>query len=618
MKRVTIGLMVLVLVLASMGHQPAWAASTLIRLVGYDEASQRLVVFADGPLTPRSFNLSGPHRWVVDFPNARYRGATVKLPAIPNSPISGVRVSQWNMGTVRMVFDLNEAASFPHDLLKITDENYRLAFHLDGKRSLSAKAPAAPGPKAPGAPEGTRVSPRDAAKDAPAPKAAATGPAQVIGFAVEGDRLVLRTTRQIVSVKKTQLEKTGRTHYDFPGLTISPKLTKRTITAPKLGIRQARLLQQGKSVRLIIDSPGRDVAWKDETQPDRWALIQAKEAAPKAATYAPAPIEDGESGLSLKRVGKGWQLTLTANGTVTYRMVGPARRDRLVFDIVGGSVDLPRDSLYVDNGLIARVRSTPQPDNSLRVVVELDQDVGFAVRSTPTQRSVVIAMAPPGTPIPAGPPVAAAPSPTPKPVEATPTPAVPQAVDAALDRQIDRKRITLDPGHGGEDPGGIGSHGTEEKDITLSLALKLQKLMRDSGMEVQMTRTDDMQIQLRPRVAMGDDFDSDVFISIHTNAISNPKINGIETYYFTPQSLPLARAVHRQLVTKLGRPDRGVRRNNFVVVKYNKMPACLVEIGYLTNPTEEKLLKSPAYQQKAAEAILAGVQDYFKSKAYRQ
>ncbi|MNK52915.1 N-acetylmuramoyl-L-alanine amidase AmiC precursor [compost metagenome] len=55
-----------------------------------------------------------------------------------------------------------------------------------------------------------------------------------------------------------------------------------------------------------------------------------------------------------------------------------------------------------------------------------------------------------------------------------------------------------------------------------------------------------------------------------------------------------------------------------MVVKYNKMPACLVEIGYLTNPTEEKLLKSAAYQQKAAEAILAGVQDYFKSKAYRQ
>jgi N-acetylmuramoyl-L-alanine amidase len=611
MKRLRIGLLVLLMLLGSLPHRPAWAASTLIRLVGYDQASQRIVVFADGPLKPRSFALTGPDRWVVDFPNSRYRGATVTLPAVPNSPITRVRVSQWNMGTVRMVFDLNQKASFPHDLLKISEHNYRLAFLLDRSHAaVPAAVPLAPKPQPPAV---------QASKPQAPPKAPAlSGPGLVIGFAVEGDRLVLHTSRPVVSVHKTQVDKTGRTIYDFRDLTLSPKLSKRVISAPKLGIRQARLSQQGKSVRLTIDAPGRKTPWKDEAHADRWALFQEKpQPSPKTATYAAAPLEDGESGLTLKRVGKGWQLTLTAHGKVQYQLVGPSRPDRLTFDITGGTVDLPRDSLYVDNGLIARVRSVPQGPGTLRVIVELDQDVGFAMRSTASERSVVIAMAPPGTPIPAGPPVAAAP-PTPKPVETTPTPAVPRALDAALDRQDERKRVTIDPGHGGEDPGGTGSHGTEEKDVTLSLALKLQKLMRDSGMDVQMTRTDDMQIQLRPRVAMGDEFGSDVFISIHTNAIANPKINGIETYYFTPQSLPLARAVHRHLVAKLGRPDRGVRRNNFVVVKYNKMPACLVEIGYLTNPTEEKLLKSAAYQQKAAEAILAGVQDYFNSKAYRQ
>lgn len=602
MKRLRIGLMVLIMLVSNLAHQPAWASSTLIRLVGYDQASQRIVVFADGPLTPRSFNLTSPDRWVVDFPNARYRGATVNLPAIPDSPITRVRVSQWNMGTVRMVFDLREKASFPHDLLKISDQNYRLAFLLDGSRAADAKA----APSKVAAPAAS-----------PKPPAAVVGPAQVTAFAVEGERLILRTTRRVESVQRTQVQGNGRTIFDFKDLKLSAKLRQRVLKAPKLGIREARLTQRGDSVRLIVDAPGRNAQWKDEILAEGWALLQSQPAAPRAASFAPAPIEDGESGLSLKRVGEGWQLTLTAHGKVQYRMVGPSRRDRLVFDIVGGTVDLPRDSLYVDNGLIARVRSVPQPGNTLRVFVELDQEVGFAVRTTPSERSVVIAMARPGSPIPAGPPVAEA-TPAPKLAEATPTPAPPRAVDAALDKQDERKRVTIDPGHGGTDPGGIGAHGTEEKDVTLSLALKLQKLMRDSGMEVQMTRTDDMQIQLRPRVAMGDDFDSDVFISIHTNAIGNPKINGIETYYFTPQSLPLARAVHRQLVAKLGRPDRGIRRNNFVVVKYNKMPACLVEIGYLTNPTEEKLLKSAEYQQKAAEAILAGVQDYFKSKAYRQ
>gem|GEM_PF-1818662 len=600
-----IGLLVLVMLATWLFNAPAWAATTLIRLVGYDQASQRIVVFADGPLAPRTFGLSSPHRWVVDFPNARYRGATVSLPAIPNSPIARVRVSQWNMGTVRMVFDLDEKATFPHDLIKISDQNYRLAFLLN-----------APPDKTP-AP--TAAEPRTSSSKAQEPARRAdlvTRLAEVTGFVVEGDRLVIRTSRRIDSVRKTEIKEVSRTIYDFGPMRIASTVRQRVIKAPKLGIRQARLIQRGDSVQLIVEASGKGSTWRDVANADHWALALVKPPG-KSATFAAAPIEDGDSGLSLKRVGKGWQLTLTANEKVRYKLIGSPRRDRLTFEISGGTVDLPHDSLYVDNGLIARVRAVSQGGNTLRVIVELDQEVGFAVRSTASQRSVVIAMAPPGVPIPAG-PQAVANKTIPGPVASTPTPAPPRALDAALDRHFDIKRVTIDPGHGGEDPGGIGSHGTEEKDVTLSLALKLQKLMRDSGMDVQMTRTDDMQIHLRPRVALGDDFESDVFISIHANAIANPKINGIETYYFTPQSLPLAKAVHRHLVTKLGRPDRGVRRNNFVVVKYNKMPACLVEIGYLTNPTEEKLLKSAAYQQKAAEAILAGVQDYFKARAYRQ
>jgi N-acetylmuramoyl-L-alanine amidase len=173
--------------------------------------------------------------------------------------------------------------------------------------------------------------------------------------------------------------------------------------------------------------------------------------------------------------------------------------------------------------------------------------------------------------------------------------------------------VTLDPGHGGDDPGAIGTRGTREKDVTLKMAVRLQKLMQDSGMDVMMTRSRDMQIHLHPRVDLGNAFQSDVFISIHANHTDDPDISGIETYYFQPSSLPLARAVHRRLVKVLQRPDRGIRRNNFVVVKYNQMPACLVEIGYLSNPGEERLLTSARYQQKAAEAILSGVKDYLRT-----
>jgi N-acetylmuramoyl-L-alanine amidase len=294
--------------------------------------------------------------------------------------------------------------------------------------------------------------------------------------------------------------------------------------------------------------------------------------------------EPGSSGLSLRRKGGGWQLSLTTQQAFSYTVMPKTRSDRLVFEISGGGSELPRDSLYVDNGLIARVRVLPQGRRS-RVIVEFDQPLRIAVAQSANHHTLQLTLG---------------------------------AVAEATHHDPHSRRVTIDAGHGGDDPGTIGVDGVREKDVTLQMALRLQRLMKASGMEVQMTRTKDTQILLHPRVDIGDAFDSDVFISIHANHSDNPRTAGIETYYFTPRSLALARAVHRKLVRTLHRPDRGIRRNNFVVVKYNKMPACLVEIGYLSNHKEEHLLTNARYQQRAAEAIVAGVQDYFRYRQMRQ
>ncbi|HEY9899700.1 MAG TPA: N-acetylmuramoyl-L-alanine amidase [Pantanalinema sp.] len=305
------------------------------------------------------------------------------------------------------------------------------------------------------------------------------------------------------------------------------------------------------------------------------------------ATEAPAR----SAGLALHRVGDGWELTITTQQPVTYVLSPRTRADRVIFDLQGAGAELPKDSLYVDNGLIARVRVAPLGDRTHRVTVEFDQPIKHALDLSENRRVLTLSL---GAAV------------------------LDKGATASARKSAEEKRITIDAGHGGMDPGTIGAHGTLEKDITLQMALRLRKLMQDSGMEVQMTRTEDMQIMLRPRVDIGDAFDSDVFISIHANHVGDPSVSGIETYYFTPKSLPLARSVHKRLVNALQRRDRGIRRNNFVVVKYNKMPAVLVELGYLSNPTEERLLTSPQYQQRAAEAILVGVQDYFRTRSLKQ
>lgn len=321
---------------------------------------------------------------------------------------------------------------------------------------------------------------------------------------------------------------------------------------------------------------------------------------PRAATPRPVTRRSPETrptepparaaGLALHRVGGGWELTITTQQPMTYVLSPRSRADRVVFDLQGAGGELPKDSLYVDNGLIARVRVSPLGGRSHRVTVEFDQPIKNSLDLNESRHVLTLSLGG----------------------------AADKDTAASARKSADEQRVTIDAGHGGEDPGTIGGHGTLEKDVTLQMALRLRKLMQDSGMEVQMTRTKDMQIMLRPRVEIGDAFDSDVFISIHANHVDDPSVSGIETYYFTPKSLPLARAVHKKLIATLQRRDRGIRRNNFVVVKYNKMPAVLVELGYLSNPTEERLLTSPRYQQRAAEAILAGVQDYFRTRSLKQ
>lgn len=474
-------LLLVVLCLLWLTGRAEAAGTAQVRLFGYDEAQGLVVLYANGPLSPRAFHLSSPERWVVDIPNARYSDATTTLGGIPGTPVRRIRAAQFKGGVLRIVFDLDRHVAFPHELTHPGPGNYRLAFRVGAAKPSSA--------------------------------------------------------------------------------TPLPPVVRATPTRPPVVMRPTPQATRA---------------------PVAFARPSQREADPLPA------------GLSLHRVGGGWQLTITTQSAFSYAVSPRNRGDRLQFDLQGAGGDLPKDSLYVDNGLIARVRIVPLNQKNFRVIVEFDQPIKYALRQEASRRTLVLSLG-----------------------GASETPP-PQPQTAETRRSSDERRVTIDAGHGGIDPGTIGGHGTLEKDVTLQMALRLRKLMQDSGMDVEMTRTKDMQILLRPRVEVGDAFDSDVFISIHANHVGDPSIAGIETYYFTPRSLPLARSVHRKLVAQLRRPDRGIRRNNFVVVKYNKMPAVLVEVGYLSNPTEERLLNTAQYQQRAAEAILAGVQEYFRNRSLRQ
>lgn len=179
------------------------------------------------------------------------------------------------------------------------------------------------------------------------------------------------------------------------------------------------------------------------------------------------------------------------------------------------------------------------------------------------------------------------------------------------------KIIVLDPGHGGKDPGAV-ANGLREKDINLSVALKVEKILTDKGFTVLMTRKDDTFLELKDRVNFAVKNNADVFVSIHANNFSDGSANGTETYYSKAgpteranQSKQMAGFIQERLHKALGTKNRGVKDAKFVVIHTNPIPSTLIELGFLSNKGDATKLASNDYQNKAAQAIADGIVEYY-------
>jgi N-acetylmuramoyl-L-alanine amidase len=171
--------------------------------------------------------------------------------------------------------------------------------------------------------------------------------------------------------------------------------------------------------------------------------------------------------------------------------------------------------------------------------------------------------------------------------------------------------VVIDAGHGGYDHGGIPGQRIPEKEMTLDVAQRLKELLAASGYRVVMTRDSDVFVPLPTRVAIANSYQNGIFVCIHFNSAKRIGADGIETYFYSRDSLPLASAVHYFVAGGAPSPNRGVRRRGFYVLRKTKIPAVLVECGFLTNPNEGQYAQSPSYRQKLAEEIAAGVRGRF-------
>ncbi len=233
-------------------------------------------------------------------------------------------------------------------------------------------------------------------------------------------------------------------------------------------------------------------------------------------------------------------------------------------------------------------------------------------------------------------------------VRPTPTPAPVRIVEHAGPQPI-----VIDPGHGGDDTGAVSPDGLMEKDLVLAVARRLQRVLESRGHTVRLTREADEPRALTDRTAFANRIEARVFVSLHANASTVAAVAGAETYYMSlgggatdeaaasvaetenrgvepdaarspldlilwdlaqtevlNESAQLALAVQTRLNAELGLQDRGVKQAPFVVLTGATMPAILVEVGFLSNPAEVGRLSDPDHQQRIAEAVARGIEDF--------
>jgi N-acetylmuramoyl-L-alanine amidase len=191
---------------------------------------------------------------------------------------------------------------------------------------------------------------------------------------------------------------------------------------------------------------------------------------------------------------------------------------------------------------------------------------------------------------------------------------------------LQNKVVALDPGHGGSDPGAIGLNGTQEKTITLAIAKNVKALLEKAGAKVVMTRQDDRDVcapnasavdELEARAKVANTNKADVFVSIHINSFSGRSVGGASSYYYEKTSYDsiLASSLQEALINVSGFNDRGTNAARFYVMTHSVMPASLIELGFISNPNEERLLNSPQFQQKLAQGIVNGIENFFAQAA---
>ncbi len=317
--------------------------------------------------------------------------------------------------------------------------------------------------------------------------------------------------------------------------------------------------------------------------------------------------------------------------------------DRIFINIMGSIAKLEDafKQIEINDGVIKTVRTAQFNEEVTRVAFDLYQEAKYELFSLIEPDRVVIDIFKPGE--------EAAISET--------LPAKPEEKPTPGPEIIGKRVVIIDPGHGGKDPGAIGPTGLKEKEVTLEIALYLKKLLKGAGIPTYLTRSKDEFVYLEDRTNFANQKNGFVFVSLHANSVLNhrPSAAGIETFLLSSKyigasardvadrenrasrahpeldtdlakiiadleesanikySFDFADIIQKKLVEYLKLENRGIKQAPFVVLKGANMAAVIVEVGFISNPKEEKLLETNKFRENAAQALFEAIKYYIEN-----
>lgn len=558
----------------------------------FESDQNRLVFQTNEGVRPKAKLIYDPTRLVIDLPGTNLGRPTVNRNI--GEGIQKVRVGQFKEQTTRIVVELTPGYTLNPEEVKVRGET---------PTQWSVQLPTPQRPTMPPVPTEQ--------DNQPSPKAAAsptnTKETPSLGFQVTGNGLFVRLDGEEPEDIALKRSDDGRwIDIYLKDVTLPKNLVEQAFSLEHYNVTQVEFHQDSSSrarvsLKVEENSPG----WNAFYSQLGGLVLLPKEGWSAGASNAESPSQENGRLVSnsaseelatiesVELTNDGAELLVKADQAVE----ASGTRTNGVYEITIPNAKLARPvsgpQWDADNP-VSRVRVRQQDAETVVVKVQSAPGVKIEALNQPEKQLVALPLTR----------VSSRSISVPPPKKASPPAPMPDPSEEDV-------LVMVDPGHGGKDVGATGIGGLSETDIVLPISEHVAEFLREEGVQVKLTRTQDRFVSLEGRTEKANRADADLFVSIHANSInmSRPDVNGLETFYYSTGE-ELAQTIHKTILRSVDIKDRKLQRAQFYVLRNTSMPAVLVEVGFLTGREDAQKLKKPAFRRRMAEAIARGVLKY--------